>query len=191
MVHSTSGQLHFGDRLLGYNRELNGRLDRITSLVDWTPFDTLLQKVYSSPSGRPSHPVLLLFKGLLLQAWHNLSDYELEEALDDRFSFRRFTGLSAANKAPDHSVFSRFRAQLIQHGIDKQLFLELDKQLEARGLVIKKGTLVDATVIEGAPRKPPKNEDGSAGKSEKDPDADWTKKSGRYLFGYKAHMGVD
>jgi IS5 family transposase len=146
---------------------------------------------YSSPSGRPSHPVLLLFRGLLLQTWYNLSDYALEEALDDRLSFRRFVGLSVSQKAPDHSVFSRFRDQLIQHGIHGQLFNELDRQLESRGLILKKGTLVDATVIEAAPKKPSQNEDGSAGKSPIDPEADWTKKSGKYLFGYKAHVGVD
>ncbi|MGI0021789.1 MAG: transposase [Nitrososphaeraceae archaeon] len=90
--------------------------------------------MYSSPNGRPNHSVLLFFKRLLLQAWHNLSDYALEEVLDGRLSFRRFVGLSVLEKAPDHSVFSRFRDQLIQHGIHEQLFGELDRQLESRGL---------------------------------------------------------
>jgi IS5 family transposase len=126
-----------------------------------------------------------------LQAWHNLSDYALEEVLDDRLSFRRFVGLSVSETAPDHSVFSRFRDQLIEHKIHEQLFSELDRQLEGRGLIIKKGTLVDATVIEAAPKKPHQNEDGTAGKSPEDSDADWTKKGGKYLFGYKAHLGVD
>lgn len=71
------------------------------------------------------------------------------------------------------------------------MFKELDRQLESKGLMLKKGTLVDATVIEAAPKKPSQNEDGTAGKSDVDPDANWTKKGGRYLFGYKAHMGVD
>jgi IS5 family transposase len=126
-----------------------------------------------------------------LQAWYNLSDYALEEALDDRLSFRRFVGLSVSEKAPDHSVFSRFRDQLIQHKIHGKLFNELDRQLEMRRLIVKKGTLVDATVIEAAPKKPNQNEDGTGGKSPIDPEADWTKKGGKYLFGYKAHMGVD
>jgi IS5 family transposase len=120
-----------------------------------------------------------------------LSDYVLEETLDDRLSFRRFVGLSVAERAPDHSVFSRFRDELIQHKIHEQLFSELNRQLEDRGLIIKKGTLVDATVIEAAPKKPHQNGDGTAGKSPQDPEADWTKKGGKYLFGYKAHLGVD
>ena len=114
-----------------------------------------------------------------------------EEALDDRLSFRRFVNLSLSEKAPDHSTFSRFREELVRHGLEKTLFEELNCQLESRGLIIKKGTLVDATVIEAAPKKPHQNEDGTAGKSETDPEADWTKKGGKYLFGYKAHLGVD
>lgn len=191
MAHQTSGQFDLADSLLGNNQKLNQRLDKVNRLVDWKAFETRLNRIYSSPNGRPSHPVLLLFKCLLLQAWHNLSDYALEEILDDRLSFRRFVGLSVSEKAPDHSVFSRFRDQLIQHGIHEQLFGELDRQLESRGFIIKKGTLVDASVIEAAPKKPSQNADGTAGKSPVDPEADWTKKGGRFLFGYKAHMGID
>src|SRR3990167_10671303 len=84
MVHRTSGQLDFADSFLGNNQKLNQRLDRVNRLVDWEPFEERLNRIFSSPSGRPSYPVLLLFKCLLLQAWYNLSDYALEEILDDR-----------------------------------------------------------------------------------------------------------
>lgn len=191
MAHQASGQFDLADSLLGNNQKLNQRLDKINRLVDWEPFEQKLNRIYSSPHGRPSHPVLLLFKSLLLQAWYNLSDYALEEVLDDRLSFRRFVGLSVSEKAPDHSVFSRFRDQLIKRRIHEMLFHELERQLENRGLIVKKGTLVDATVIEAAPKKPNQNTDGTAGKSRIDSEADWTKKGGKYLFGYKAHMGVD
>lgn len=191
MVHQASGKFDLADALLGNNQKLNQRLDKINRLVDWKPFEKRLSRIYSSPNGRPSHPTLLLFKSLLLQAWYNLSDYALEEALDDRLSFRRFVSLSVSERSPDHSVFSRFREQLIQHKVHETLFNELNHQLEDRGLILKKGTLVDATVIEAAPKKPDQNEDGTAGKSPEDQDADWTKKGGKYLFGYKAHVGVD
>jgi IS5 family transposase len=191
MVHKTSGQIDFADTFVGNNQKLNQRLDKVNQLVDWKPFELRLNRIYSSSVGRPSYPLLLLFKCLLLQAWYSLSDYELESVLDDRFSFRRFVKLSFSERAPDHSTFSRFRDQLIAHGVHDQLFKELDRQLESRGLMLKKGTLVDATVIEAAPKKPHQNEDGTAGKSTIDPEADWTKKGGRYLFGYKAHVGVD
>ena len=176
---------------MGVNQKLNQRLDKIDHLVDWSRLEEKMNRIYASPTGRPSHPVLLLFKSLLLQTWYSLSDYALEEVLDDRISFRRFVRLSLAEKAPDHSVFSRFRDQLVRHGIHEELFKEINRQLEERGLIVKKGTLVDATVIEAAPKKPNQNEDGTAGKSSADPDADWTKKGGKYLFGYKAHVGVD
>lgn len=191
MAHQTSGQLDFVDSFLGINKTLNQQLDKIDQLVNWKPLETRLSRIYSSPNGRPSYPLLVLFKCLLLQAWYDQSDYALEEVLDDRLSFRRFIGLSASEKIPDHSTFCRFRTQLVQHGVFEALFNELNRQLEERGLIIKKGTLVDATVIEAAPKKPNQNEDGTAGKSPQDPDADWTKKGGRYLFGYKAHVGVD
>lgn len=191
MGHKASGQFGFADAWLGYNQKLNQQLNKIDQLVNWRPFEELLSKIYASPTGRPSHPVLLLFKALLLQTWHNLSDYALEESLDDRFSFRRFVSLSVAEKAPDHSVFSRFRDELIKHGVYDRLFTELSRQLEERGLIVKKGTLVDATVIEAAPKRPLHNEDGSTGKSKEDPEAEWTKKGSKYLFGYKAHVGVD
>lgn len=191
MVHKSSGQLGFMDAWLGNNPELNQRLDKINRLLDWSVFERMLSVIYNSSTGRPSHPVLLLFKGLLLQSWYNLSDYELEANLDDRLSFRRFVKLSAMEKAPDHSVFSRFRDQLVAKGLHDRLFEELNRQMEARGLVIKKGTLIDATVIEGASKAPAQNEDGTAGKSPQDPDATWTKKAGKYRFGYKAHVGID
>ena len=89
-MHQASGQLDFADSFLGNNQKLNQRLDKVERLVDWKPFEERLNRIYSSPTGRPSHPVLLLFKCLLLQAWYNLSDYALEEDLDDRLSFRRF-----------------------------------------------------------------------------------------------------
>lgn len=191
MVHKASGQFSFADAWLGYNQKLNQQLGKIDQLVNWSPFEVLLSRIYDSSSGRPSHPVLLLFKALLLQAWHNLSDYALEEALDDRLSFRRFVSLSLSEKAPDHSVFSRFRDALIKHGIHDRLFAELNRQLEERGLIIKQGTLVDATVVEAAVKRPLHNEDGSTGNSKQDPEAKWTKKGNKFLFGYKAHVGVD
>ena len=191
MSQRVSGQYDLADSLLGNNRNLNRRLDKVGSLVDWSAFEKVLNGIYSSSNGRPSHPLLLLFKCLLLQTWHALSDYDLEEMLDDRISFRRFVNLSLSEKAPDHSTFSRFRDQLIRHGVKDQLFEELDRQLQKIGLIVKKGTLVDATVIEAAVRKPNQNSDGTAGKSTVDPEANWTKKGGRYLFGYKAHIGVD
>lgn len=191
MAQKTSGQYDFVDAWLGNNQNLNQQLDRIVCLIDWKPFEEKLSQIYSSKVGKRSYPTLLLFKSLLLQAWYDLSDYALKAALDDRLSFRRFTGLSVSEKSPDHSVFSRFRDQLIKHSLHENLFNELSRQLDEQGLIMKKGTLIDATVLNASSKKPNQNKDGSAGKSPKEPEAGWTKKGGQYLFGYKGHIGVD
>lgn len=131
-----------------------------------------------------------MVKALLLQQWYGLSDPGLEEALGDRLSFRRFVGLGLGEGAPDHSTVSRFRKVLRAANLDGALFEEIGRQLEARGLVLKTGTLMDATVVEAAVRKP-SGRAGPGARSASDPDADWTRKNGKSYFGYKAHLGVD
>ena len=84
MAHKTSGQLGFADAWLGNNPKLNQRLDNLNCQLDWTPFEKLLSVIYASTEGRPSHPVLLLFKALLLQAWYTLSDYFRDKVIDIR-----------------------------------------------------------------------------------------------------------
>ena len=191
MVHKSSGQIDLASSLIVNNPKLNRRLDKIQKLVDWTAIESILSPIYSATTGRPSFPLLVLFKCLLLQNWHSLSDYALEETLDDRLSFRRFVGLCVTEKAPDHSTICRFRDQLTTHKLQNKIFKELDRQLQKCGLIVKKGTLVDATVIESAAKTPSQGKDGKGGKSEIDKDAKWTKKAGKYHFGYKAHLGVD
>jgi IS5 family transposase len=133
-----------------------------------------------------------MFKALLLQTWYKLSDYGLEEALDDRISFRRFVGLGAGEATPDHSTFSIFRDKLREKKLLDKVFNEVNRQLANRGHLVKKGTLVDATIIEAAVKKPDQNEDGSSGRSERDVDAEWVCKGDKHrYFGYKMHASVD
>jgi len=127
-------------------------------------------------------------KLLLLQQWYGLSDPGLEEAVDDRLSFRRFAGLPLDEGVPDHSAIWRFRQELAKAGLAEALFAEVGRQLDAKELIVRKGTLIDATLVAAAV-KPPK---GNAGEvSERDPEAGWTKKNGKSHFGYKAHIAVD
>ncbi len=152
----------------------------------------LVSGIYASERGRPSYPPLVMVKVLLLQQWYNLSDPVMEEMLRDRLSFRRFVGLGLADKTPDHSTLSRFRAQIAEHGLSEALFAELGAQFEERGLVVKNGTLLDATLVEAQVRRPSvKAELGQKG--EKDPDADWTRSGAKRQahYGYKAHVGMD
>jgi IS5 family transposase len=168
----------------------NRRLEAIGELIDWTAVERLLKPVYAAPTGRASYPVLSLFKAALLGAWYGLGDPELEAALGDRLSFRRFAGLALDEAVPDHSTLWRFRDQLRQLGLAEACFAEITRQLEKKGLVVKAGTLVDATLIPAAAAEPPKQKGG--GRSAADPDAVWAKREkGGAHFGYKLHAGVD
>jgi IS5 family transposase len=187
MAVKETGQLSLAEALIGAKPGVSGHLDRLDGLVDWRPFEAAMAHLRSSGPGRPGYPVLLLFKALLLQALYGLSERELEEALGDRLSFRRFVGLGLGEAVPDHSVYCRFRAELIAQGLLETLFAALDEQLEAAGLILKRGTMLDATLIE-AVSVPPRQ-----GRPSKDPDARFTRRKGKpgFVFGFKAHVGVD
>lgn len=188
MAVKRTGQLGFIDALMPMKGGGNTPLDRLNGLVKWYRFEKLIAHLRDADSpGRPGYPALLLFKALLLQALYGLSDRELEDALDDRFSFRRFIGLSLEEAVPDHTVLNRFRNRLVEEGLLEKLFCELDRQLEKAGVMLKRGTMLDASLIE-AVSAPPRE-----GRPSADPDARFAKRQGKSgsTFGYKAHVGVD
>ncbi len=116
----------------------------------------------------------------------------MEEALGDRLSFRRFVGLGLPDDTPDHSTISRFRTAVAAQGLSARLFQALAAQLDAQGLVMKQGTLLDATLVAAQVRRPPLAA-GRGARSATDPDAAWTQpgRGARAHFGYKVHLGVD
>ena len=186
MAIRRTGQLGFADALVVGRSD--GPLDRIAALVRWYRFDKLLKGLRDETGpGRAAWPPLVLFRALLVGSLYGLSERELEEALADRLSFRRFVGLGYEETVPDHSVLNRFRNELVRRGLFERLFAELDKQLEGAGVLLKRGTMLDATVIEAVSRPP------AAGKDPSDPDAGFGKKQGKAgsSYGYKAHVGVD
>lgn len=168
-----------------------GFLRKLDEEISWKPFEDIMAPIYSSKMGRRSFPLISLFKGLLLQQWYDLSDYLLEDAINDRMSFRAFVGISPSESVPDHSVFSRFRSQLRKANLMNRLFTELDRQLKSKGLILRKGTLVDASVVQASVRSPSQDKEGKAGKSEQDKDARWVCMGRKRCFGYKMHVGVD
>lgn len=115
--------------------------------MDWAELDQLLIALSSSAKGEPGWPLLALFRALLLATWHDLSDVRLAEALDDRASFRRFCGFSTHEPTPERTAFVRFRGELVRLGLDRALFATVTRQLDGRGVVVRTGTLVDATLI--------------------------------------------
>lgn len=186
-MHRDHDQLGFVDGWLPSDLGRNQRLDRILDIIDWSKIGQLVGKLHDAPDGRKAYPPLVMVKAMLLQQWYGLSDPRLEEALSDTLSFRRFVGLGFEDGTPDHSTISRFRNALGEHGLDEALFAEVLAQVEARGLVLKQGTLLDATLVEAQARKPAMDSD----KDPVDKDANWTRKNGKSYYGYKAHVAVD
>lgn len=120
----------------------------------------------------------------LLQNLYNLSDEAtVAEAVDSR-AFSDFCGIESSNQVPDGDTLGRFRNLLIYNGLQEQLFAQVVKLLQQKGLLLKKGTIVDSTII-AAPSST-KNQD-----KQRDPEAHQVKKGNEWHFGYKAHIGVD
>jgi len=188
-VMAARDQLGFVEAFASPKLGRNAQLDRIAAEVKWYRFAKLLGKLEPEAAGRPPYDPLVMFKALLLAQLYNLSDAGLELALNDRVSFRRFLGLALESDAPDHTTLCRFRNRLMAAGLAERLFAEFDRQIEARGFVLKQGTMIDATVVEAAGR-PPRGEDFAEAS---DPDARFAKHEGKAgsRYGYKAHVGVD
>ncbi|CUU21691.1 Mobile element protein CDS [Bradyrhizobium sp.] len=131
MAVKRTGQPSFVEALMPKGAGANAALDRLAGLVKWYRFEKLIGHLRDEGSpGRPGYPVLVLFRAVLLQSLYGLSERELEEALGDRLSFKRFVGLSLEDATPDHTVLNRFRNQLVEQGLLEKLFGELDRQLE-------------------------------------------------------------
>ena len=145
----------------------------------------------------------MMFKILVLQGMYNLSDEAMETQIIDRFSFRRYLGLSLSSRVPDATTIWLFRDSLVQLRLVKRLFDMFDLQLAGKGFEARRGSIIDATMVE-VPRQKinrdekqeieekGKVEDWSEEKSrQKDTDAKWTKKNSESFFGYKNHVNVD
>jgi IS5 family transposase len=184
-----SGQLGFGDGWISPKVGQNAVLERLSREVKWYRFEKLLWRLQAEGAGRPPFDPLLMLKALLLQQWYRLSDAELEEAINDRVSFRKFLGLSLEASCPDHTTLCRFRNRLADAGLNEKLFCEFERQLEARGLLLKRGTMIDASLV-ATPHRPA-SADGM--RPAADPDAALTARKGKrgIHYGYKLHAGVD
>lgn len=185
------GQLDWLDgRVAQRGNARAGGLDHLSRLIDWTAFERLLSGIHAARKGEASYPPLLMFKVLLLQRWHALSDPAMEDALADRLSFLSFVGLSLSDATPDHSTIWRFRQALGQAGLHERLLAELNRQLEGHAVVVRQGTLIDASIVTSAARRPRMREDKV---SPADADARFgaTNDRQRFAFGYKLHVAVD
>lgn len=161
-------------------------LAEMERVVPWAALCALIEPVYPKPgNGRPPVGVERMLRIHFLQHWFNLSDPAVEEALYDSAAMRGFVGIDLGREpAPDETTVCRFRHLLESHDLGRRLFEEVHRQLEANGLKVSTGTIVDATIID-APSST-KNADNA-----RDPDMHQTKKGNQWYFGMKAHVGVD
>jgi IS5 family transposase len=176
----------FADARLGSNK----KLEEIDRQIDWSVLEPLAQRVRPGTAGRPPYEALAMLKALYLQRLYDLSDPGLEEALLDRLSFRVFCGFSLEERTPDETTILRFRHDAAKAGVLEQCFTLVIAQLEAQGLVLRAGTMMDASIIR-AQRQPPPMAAGRGAINPQEPDAGWTGRGGKTVLGYKAHVGVD
>ncbi|AFV22246.1 transposase [Methanolobus psychrophilus R15] len=149
-----------------------------------------MYKNRTASGGRPEADVIVMFKMLVLQQWHGLSDAELERQCIDRISFRKFLGFPGY--VPDSATVWSFRKRISDNGKEKEIWDEMQKQLNALGLKIKKGMIQDATFIHSNPGHAKADEPrGKDAKTARSKDGTWAKKGGKSHFGYKLHTIID
>jgi IS5 family transposase len=181
-------QVTFLDWAVAQRTVCNRVLEKINALVDLSEAERCLEATYSQ-LGRPAHRASLMLRIMLLQHLYGLSDPQAEEQLADRYSFQKFVGLTADEPVPDETAICRFRQRMIGCQLQERLLEMLNSQLEAAGYLVKRTTLVDATLVESS-RKRPDREVAREGKAP-DGDARYAKKHGKSYYGYKAHVSTD
>lgn len=184
-------------------------LEKLNRSIDWKIFRGLLSKAFKkerkSNAGRPPFDYLKMFKILVLQELYDLSDSQAQFQLLDRFSFKRFVGISPEDKVPDEKTIWHFRESLTESGMFDKLFLKFNSFLNKNGFKAQKGMIVDATIVEVPKQRNSRDEnhqikndtipddwkDNNSKLSQKDTDARWLRKNGKDHFGYKNHICID
>lgn len=161
-------------------------LSEMNQIIPWTGLIELIEPYYPK-AGRGRQPLGLekMLRIYLLQIWFDLSDPQAEDAIYDSESMRRFAGIELSDDVvPDESTILRFRHMLKNHKLTEAMFELINRVLEAKGLLLRSGTIVDATMI-AAPSST-KN-----GTNSRDPEMRQTKKGNTWHFGMKSHVGTD
>jgi IS5 family transposase len=173
--------------------KLGDRLAEVEPLIDWETFKPIITDLYTNDGpqgGRPNIDPVVMVKMLVLQAWIGLSDPELERQATDRISFRRFLGYPES--IPDSTTVWLFRERLAETGRDRLVWAELQRQLDEKGLKVKKGVAQDASFITADPGHARADKPrGTEARTRRSRDGSWTKKGGKSFFGYKLHAKMD
>lgn len=160
-------------------------LEETDAVIPWESMQKELSKHYrTGEGGRPAKELKLMLKIHCLQQWFHLSDPGVEEAIYDRLSFQKFLEIDLLSQSvPDESTVLHFRHFLEAHELGRRMFVMIQRHLQEKGLLLKEGTIVDATLI-AAPSST-KNE-----AKKRDPEMSSTKKGNQWHFGMKMHIGV-
>ena len=158
-------------------------MDRV---IPWQRLEALIEPVYpTAGNGRRPYPLGTMLRIHLLQHWYGYSDPAMEDALHEVPLLRRFAGLDAGeSRMPDETTILNFRHLLEKHQLAQSLFQEVVSLLTEQGLILREGTIVDATLIAAPPST--KNRE-----RKRDPEMSSSKKGNQWYFGMKAHIGVD
>ncbi|MCJ7444302.1 MAG: IS5 family transposase, partial [Methanotrichaceae archaeon] len=174
-------------------KELGDQLVEVGDRINWKAFRPNLELLFDNKSdrgGRPNIDVIVLLKSLYIQHLYSLSDEQLERELADRISFRVF--LDTTEVVPDSTTIWKFKERLANSGRDVEIWNDLQRQLDAMNLKIKKGIIQDATFIEADPGHAKKDTPrGDNAKTRRSKDGTWAKKGTKSYFGYKLHSAMD
>jgi transposase, IS5 family len=180
-------QLTFGDAEFagkGKTTRKERFLAEMEQVVPWDALMRLIAPAYpEAGNGRRPYPLATMLRIHLMQNWFALSDPAMEDALYDMPALRQFAELTSLEAIPDETTILNFRHLIEEYELAPEIFACVNRHLSRRGLMVKEGTMVDATIIE-APTST-KNEDG-----QRDPEMRQTKKGNNWHFGMKAHIGV-
>lgn len=173
------------DELLQVRTKKKEFLEQIERIVPWCEWITLIKPCYyKGERGNKPYDLELMLKIYLIQNLYDLADEATVAEVVDSRAFSDFCGVESSNQVPDGDTLGRFRNLLIKNGLQEKLFVQVVEMLKAKGLILKKGTIVDSTII-SAPSSTKNAE------RKRDPDAHSTKKGNQWYFGFKAHIGVD
>ena len=163
-------------------KEFLAQIDRI---IPWSEWLSMIQPYYyKGERGNKPYDLELMLRLYLLQNLYDLADEATAAEVIDSRAFSDFCGVDSSNQVPDGDTIGRFRNILICNDLQEKLFIQVLTLLQEKGLILKKGTIVDSTIIAAPPST--KNRE-----KQRDPDAHQVKKGNNWHFGYKAHIGVD
>ena len=183
MDQATFSELEYDNKKRKTRREKF--LERMDSLIPWAKLEKKIRRHYPKRGrGRPPYPLSVMLRVHCVQLFYNLSDPAMEDMLYEIESVRRFVGLKLSGPLPDETTILKFRHLLEKHQLGTKLFAAINQHLADNDLMLKEGTIVDASII-AAPTST-KNRDKA-----RDPEMHQTRKGNEWHFGMKMHIGVD